>query len=171
MSVDQQTRPLLQVNPRSTLARRSKRFARFVMYLAIRRGVADFARNLLFVFLPFKLQFMTAVFYRHATRRGDLDGHFQFFCGRKIRDRLRWVLASPRTDKYINELIILLLVAGQEKLVLTLFPKIDWQNADDSLLTALVKLTTRLTSGYSIELLAQVHLFKWCVFFVCFLFC
>jgi putative glycosyltransferase (TIGR04372 family) len=131
------------------------------MNLAIRWGVADFARNLLFVFLPFKLQFMTAVFYRHATRRGDLDGHFHFFCGPKIHDRLRWVLASPRSDKYINELIILLLVAGQEKLVLTLFPKIDWQNADDSLLTALVKLTTRLTSGYSIELLAQVHTIKW----------
>lgn len=121
----------------------------------------EFLQNLVFVFLPFKQAFMLAVIYRRYTQRGDLDRHFQFFCGPKIDGKLRWVLASPRSDKYINELVFFLLLCDREKQALALFPKINWGRAEDYFLTAVEALTRKLSTGYSMELLAQIHTIHW----------
>ncbi|WP_316228869.1 TIGR04372 family glycosyltransferase [Bradyrhizobium sp. SZCCHNR1070] len=126
-----------------------------------RTGAHEFLKNIIFVFLPFKQAFMFSVAYRRNAQRSDLDRHFQFFCGPRIDSEMQWVLASPRSDRYINELVFFLLLCDHEKRVLSLFPKIDWERADDDFLSALGKLTTKLVSGYAMELLAQAHTVNW----------
>src|SRR5579859_2107722 len=147
--------------------RKPKIAARFVRLLELalnvagRFGAKEFLKNIIFVFLPFKQAFMLAVIYRHYTRRDDLDRHFQFFCGLNIHGMLPWVLASPRSDKYINELVFFFLLCGDEKQVLALFPQINWQGSEEYFLEALETLIKKLSTGYFMEVLAQIHTVDW----------
>src|SRR3569833_988768 len=140
---------------------RSNRLFILVFATLFRWGVIDFATDLLFVLSLFLFLFWMTVLYRRLTGRTDLDQHFKFICARRLRSKLKWVMESPRSDKYVNELVALLIVADQEKLALKLFPEIDWKRGDTAFFENLGAMTTKLISGYSMELLSQIHTIDW----------
>ncbi|MGT2440289.1 TIGR04372 family glycosyltransferase [Bradyrhizobium betae] len=72
-----------------------------------------------------------------------------------------WVLSSPHSDRYVNELVVYLLLCGYEKQVLTLVPNIDWGQDDDYFTLPMEALIEKLTSGYFMDLLAQYHAIEW----------
>lgn len=167
-SVDQQIianrtadRPALIRLRRPDLGARLARLVAAILKKGKQEETYAFLKNIIFVFLPFKQAFMFSILYRYHEQRSDFDRHFQFFCGPRLDSEMRWVLASPRSDQYINELVFFLLLCEHEKRVLTLFPKIDWGRADDDFLNAIGKLTTKLASGYVMDLLAQAHTVDW----------
>ncbi len=122
---------------------------------------AESVKDLIFALLTFKQAFMLALIFHRQTRRNEFDRQFRYFCGPDIEKEMQWVLARGHSDQYCNELILFLLMCEKEKRVLELFPRIDWERADDEFMEAISKLTKKLMSGYFMELLAQAHTIKW----------
>jgi putative glycosyltransferase (TIGR04372 family) len=129
--------------------------------LARRSTVLEFFVNLIFTFLPFKAKFALATIYKHKTKRSDLDRHLAFFCGRRIRDHFDWVVNGPLAKRYFNEVFLYLMLSGYQKEALSLFARIDWQHCDDYFIDSLEHLIQPILSGYSMDLLAQIHLIGW----------
>ncbi|UFZ04401.1 TIGR04372 family glycosyltransferase [Bradyrhizobium ontarionense] len=122
---------------------------------------AESLKDLFFALLTFKQAFMVAIIFHRHARRHEFDRQFRYFCGPDLDKEMQWVLASPRSDQYCNELILFLLMCDKEKRVLELFPNIDWERVDDEFMEAIGRLTKKLTSGYFMELLAQAHTINW----------
>jgi putative glycosyltransferase (TIGR04372 family) len=160
-AVDNKAGPAPAADSKPDLAARYAWVLEWLFKDTSRAGEREFLRNLAFLLLPFKQAFMLAIMYRRHTQNGDLDRPFQYFCGPKVEANIHWMLTSPRSDKYINELLFFLLLSDREKLVLELFPKIDWRRADDYFLEAIAKLMEKLASGYVMEVLTQVHTIDW----------
>lgn len=123
--------------------------------------VKDFIQGCIFLFLPFKASFYLTILFRHLTRRGDLDAHFLFFCGPNIGRHYDWIINGSLARRCFNEVFFYLALAGYQKQVLELFPRVDWQHCENYFSEALERLTTPILSGYSMDLLAQLHTIGW----------
>jgi putative glycosyltransferase (TIGR04372 family) len=145
---------------KSTVAARLIRLIDWYLNSAGRQH-AESLKDMAFALLTFKQAFSVAIIFRHYARRNEFDRQFRYFCGPDLEKELPWVLASPRSDQYSNELILFLLTCEKDKRVLELFPNIDWERVDEEFMEAIGELTKKLTAGYFMELLAQAHTINW----------
>jgi putative glycosyltransferase (TIGR04372 family) len=129
--------------------------------LARRNPATDLIVNLVFTLLPFRALFALTVIYKHKTKRSDLDKHFVFFCGYRIRNHFDWVVNGPLAKRYFNEVFLLLILSGYNKEALSQFPRINWRRCEDYFVDGLERLMQPLLSGYSMEILAQIHSIGW----------
>jgi putative glycosyltransferase (TIGR04372 family) len=129
--------------------------------LARRNPVTDFLANSVFTLLPFKALFILTTIYKHKTKRNDLDKHLVFFCGHRIRNHFDWVVNGPLAKRYFNDIFLYLVLCGYQKEALSLFPRIDWRHCEDYFVDTLERLTQPILSGYSMDLLAQIHSIGW----------
>jgi putative glycosyltransferase (TIGR04372 family) len=129
--------------------------------LARRNPATDFLVNLIFTLLPFKALFALTTIYKHKTKRNDLDKHLVFFCGHRIRNHFDWVVNGPLAKRYFNDIFLYLILCGYQKEALSLFPRIDWRDCEDYFVDSLERLTQPILSGYSMDLLAQIHSIGW----------
>jgi putative glycosyltransferase (TIGR04372 family) len=129
--------------------------------LARRNPVTDFFANLVFTLLPFKALFILTTIYKRKTKRSDLDKHLVFFCGRRVRDHFDWVVNGPLAKRHFNDVFLYLILCGYQKEALSLFPRIDWSHCEDYFVDSLERLTQPILSGYSMDLLAQIHSIGW----------
>ena len=127
-------------------------------YLNVAGERADSLKDLIFALLPFRRAFTVALVFHRYAHRNEFDRQFRYFCGPDLDKEMGWVLGSPRSDQYCNELILFLLMCEKDKRALQLFPNIDWGRVDDEFMEAVGRLTNKLTSGY---LLAQAHTIDW----------
>jgi putative glycosyltransferase (TIGR04372 family) len=117
--------------------------------------------NLAFTLLPFKASFALTTIYKHKTKSSDFDRHLVFFCGHRIRDHFDWVVIGPLAKRYFNEIFLYLILSGYQKEALSLFPRIDWRHCEDYFVDGLERLIQPILSGYSMDLLAQIHSIGW----------
>jgi putative glycosyltransferase (TIGR04372 family) len=168
--VSDKSNDFLKLHAPESLGRRTPRWIRqFVLdrsialaaRLARRTATTDLLVNLVFTLLPFKALFALTTIYKHKTKRSDLDKHLVFFCGHRIRDHFDWVVNGPIAKRYFNDVFLYLILSGYQKEALSLFPRIDWRHCEDYFVDSLERLTQPILSGYSMDLLAQIHSIGW----------
>jgi putative glycosyltransferase (TIGR04372 family) len=117
--------------------------------------------NLVFTLLPFKALFALTTIYKHKTKRSNLDRPFVYFCGHRIPNHFDWAVNGPLANRYFNDVFLLLVLSGYNKVALSLFPRINWHHCEDYFVDGLERLIQPMLSGYSMDLLAQVHSINW----------
>jgi putative glycosyltransferase (TIGR04372 family) len=137
------------------------RLVAFVLDSADRAARKDFCQSCLFVFLPFRWAMRLTVAFRKHQRRRDLDHHFKFFCGAKLERNLAWLHSDLVARGYANEVWYYLYITGHYQQALDLFPRLDWNSADECFLSTLDEFARDVNSGYSMNLLAQAHCVGW----------
>jgi len=121
----------------------------------------EFIQGCIFLFLPFRASFTITVLFRHLTKRGDMDAHFVFFCGPKIGREYDWIVNGSLAKRCFNDIFFYMLLAGYQKRALELFPRVDWVHCEGYFIDGVERLVKPILSGYSTDLLAQIHTISW----------
>jgi putative glycosyltransferase (TIGR04372 family) len=137
-----------------------ERAARLAFRVLRKSRLRHFLRNIAFTCLPFEMRFQLTIWFRHLFKHGALDRHFVFFCGPFITLHRQWIFDAPISRRFPDEVTFYLLLCGYRTEALMLLRRLHWSGGDSAGTSSLEGIDP-FGSGYSMDLLTQIHGLDW----------